>query len=109
MNNSFYESSSLFQLKQRKNRRTLFSPNNTQLHVFIFLSYFGDVNFYDIIIIYIDYNYINMGPRPTVAFEFVQILNQMTQFYTLLENRMLLRKFGPNKFFFSETKMMKPL
>ena len=104
MNNSFYESSSLFQLKQRKNRRTLFSPNNTQLHVFIFLSYFGDVNFYDIIIIYIDYNYINMGPRPTIAFEFVQILNKMTQFYTLLENRMLLRKFGPNKFFFLKPK-----
>ena len=39
----------------------LFSPNNTQLHVFIFLSYFGDVNFYDIIIINIDYNYINIG------------------------------------------------
>ena len=58
MNNSFYESSSLFQLKQRKKTLELFSTNNTQLHVFIFLSYFGDVNFYDILIINIDYNFI---------------------------------------------------
>ena len=54
MNNSFYESSNQVYFSwNREKTHGLF--HDTQLHVFMFLGYLGDVNFNNIININIDY------------------------------------------------------